>query len=166
VTLERRNHLANHKGCDLFLSLHANAARREGARGLEIYTLNRASDEAARRLAERENQGSKGKHQDAEEILADLIQTAAAEEATDLAQFVKKSIHKKFGKKEVKVKSALFYVLVGAKCPSLLLETGFITNRREAGQLKDSKYQERLADAIAEGVARYLASEKDRRANL
>lgn len=163
ITLEGRDQIANRKSCDLFLSIHANAAKNKKAEGLEIYYLNKATDQASRRLAARENEGAPKREKEIEAIVSDLIQTAATEESADLAQKVKISIGKRLGKKygieKPRVKTALFYVLVGAKCPSLLIETGFITNTREGGRLKSGGYQVDLAKAIAEGVALYFKTE-------
>jgi len=169
LTLDQRDRLANWRQCDLFLSIHANATRNSKTQGVEIYYLNRATDEASRRLAQRENQGSRGEKEDYELILSDLLQTAATEESALLAADVKKTLLKKMkpqGVPGVRVKTALFYVLVGAKCPSLLIETGFLSNSQEARRLKRPDYQRILADAIAEGVANYLRSQADRFSDL
>lgn len=155
LTLERRDQIANQKSCDLFLSLHANAANNQRAHGLEVYYLNKATDQASRRLASRENRGTERHPRDIDAILSDLIQTAATEASAKLAARVQKSLVHQLGK-SVRVKTALFYVLVGAKCPSLLIETGFITHRQEAQRLKQSRYQRNLANAIAAGVEDYL----------
>lgn len=157
LTLEQRNQFANRKQCDLFLSLHANSAKNRKASGTEIYLLNKASDEASRRLAERENSASTQPRQEVEAILSDLIQTASTEEAAELASLLQGTLQSRL-KGEiggVRVKSALFYVLVGAKCPSLLLEVGFLTNPSDLRKLRSAEYQRRWAEAVAEAVRRY-----------
>lgn len=161
ITLGERNRIANRKQCDVFLSIHANAAANPKAKGLEIYSLNKATDEASRRLAARENEGAPQEEHDMEAILSDLLQTAVAEESAVLAGEVDKSFHKrlksKYAIERLETKTALFYVLVGAKCPSLLIETGFVTNPEEGKRLKSPAYQKDLARSIAEAVAAYLA---------
>lgn len=166
LTLGERNRIANRRQCDLFLSVHANAAKNPKAEGLEIYSLNKATDEASRRLAARENEGAPAEEQDIEAILSDLLQTAVAEESAILAaeveKYFRKRLQPKYKIERIEAKTALFYVLVGAKCPSLLVETGFVTNEKEGKRLKQAGYQKDLANAIAEGVAAYLAkSEQD-----
>lgn len=159
VTLGARDEMANRHQCDLFLSIHANASTSVKAKGLELYYLNKATDSASARLASRENQGSSKKEKEMEIILADLIQTAATEESAELAAQVKDRLEirlQKYDMKNLHVKTALFYVLVGAKCPSLLIETGFVTNPQEASRMRKAIYQKEMADAIAEGVRRYL----------
>ncbi len=162
LTLEERDRIANQKQCDLFLSIHANSAKNKKADGLEVYYLNRASDEASERLADRENIGAPKPETEIDAILSDLIQTASTEESAELASHLERSLRRGLGKKygidPVRIKTALFYVLVGAKCPSLLIEIGFITNSREVKRLKKPAYQRDLADAIAAGVASYFSS--------
>ncbi len=167
LTLDQRDRIANEKGCDLFLSIHANSARNKKAQGIEIYSLNKATDEASRRLAARENRGVRKKRGEVEALLSDLLQTAQAEESVDVALAIKKSLARR-GLREVRLKSALFYVLVGAKCPSLLIETGFMTNRQELKKLGSVSHQDQIADSIAEGVSRYLTelNSGKRRGNL
>lgn len=166
VTLGERDRIANRRQADLFLSVHANAAKNPDAKGLEIYYLNKATDEASQRLASRENEGAPKQGQDLEEILSDLLQTAATEESAVLAGEVKKSFRKslvdKYDIERLEVKTALFYVLVGAKCPSLLIETGFVTNPEEGKRLKQIAYQKDMANAIADAVARYWKSSQEK----
>ncbi len=159
ITLGARDEIANQHQCDLFLSIHANASKSPKAKGLEIYYLNKATDSASARLASRENRGSSKKKKEMEMILSDLVQTAATEESAELAAQVKGRLEirlQQYDMKGLHVKTALFYVLVGAKCPSLLIETGFVTNSQEASRMKKAGYQKEMADAIAEGVRGYL----------
>jgi N-acetylmuramoyl-L-alanine amidase len=170
VTLGERDRIATRRQADLFLSVHANAAKNPDAQGLEIYYLNKASDEASTRLATRENEGAPKQEQDMEEILSDLLQTAATEESSVLASEVKKSFRRqlidKYDIERLEVKTALFYVLVGAKCPSLLIETGFVTNPQEGKRLKQVVYQKDMANAIADAVVAYWKSSRERGSDL
>lgn len=160
ISLDDRDRIANRHQCDLFISLHANSLANPKVEGVEIYYLNKATDAASRRLAERENAGAPKSQKALEVIVSDLIQTAATEESADLAGRVerrlKRKLQKKYGVDHIRVKTALFYVLVGAKCPSLLIEAGFITNPLDAKRLKKASYQKDFADAIAEVVRQYF----------
>lgn len=162
ITLGDRDRIANRRSCDLFLSIHANASKNPKAEGVEIYYLNKATDEASSRLAARENEGAPKEEKEMEAIVSDLLQTASTEESALIAQAVKRSMESRIRKKhkieDIEVKTALFYVLVGAKCPSLLIEAGFITNPKEGKKLKQAAFQKDLADSIADGAARYLKS--------
>jgi len=159
ITLGDRNRIANRKQADIFLSIHGNASTNKKAQGIEIYYLNKATDQASKRLAVRENEGSPKAEADLEAIVSDLLQTAATEESSDLAKRVKSSFERRLQKKydieDVQIKTALFYVLVGAKCPSLLIETGFVTNPSEGKRLTKIAFQKDMANTIAEAVAVY-----------
>ncbi len=158
ITLGERDRIANANACDLFLSVHANASTSPKSEGLEIYYLNKATDQASRRLAQRENEGAPQEEREMEAIVSDLIQTASTEESAELARdavAALQKVKKKHRIEDIQVKTALFYVLVGAKCPSLLIETGFITHPVEGKRLKQSVFQKDLANAIAEAVLRY-----------
>lgn len=167
LTLDERIKFANTHNADLFISIHANAAQNANLDGYQTYYLNNASDKAARRLAAREN-ASLGKNMDdIEKIVLTLMQNANTDESSRLA----KNIHKrvlskmsKYGLKDRKIKSALFYVLVGAKCPSVLIETSFISNPKEEKNLKNANYQENLALGIFEGIKNYLNTSQTLRA--
>jgi len=68
--------------------------------------------------------------------------------------------------KDHKVRSALFYVLVGAKCPGILVETSFISNPVEEKRLVNSTYETHVAEAIADGVDQFIKSNKSSLASL
>lgn len=159
ITLGDRNRVANKRQADIFLSIHGNASTNKKAEGIEIYYLNKATDAASERLAARENAGSPKEEADLDAIVSDLLQTAATEESAELAKRVKGAFEKRLRKKhkiqDVTVKTALFYVLVGAKCPSLLIETGFVTHPKEGKRLTKIAFQKDMANAIAEAVTVY-----------
>lgn len=161
MTLDQRNEIAVSKKADLFISIHANASRDRDVSGIETYFLNNASDEAAARLAARENRNAGKKLTEVEHIISTMLQNYDAAESMDLA----KEVHGRLAKKVTRshgrvndrgVRSALFYVLVGAKCPAILVETAFISNPKEEKLLGNRKYQRNVADAIAGGVKAYL----------
>jgi len=159
IPLEKRDEIANQRQCDLFLSVHANASKSRQAQGIELYYLNRATDRASEKLANRENEYAPQKLDSSEKILSDLLQAAATEESAELSGIMKaslKNLRKKYSVKKIETKTALFYVLVGAKCPSLLMEVGFLTNPEEVRRLKRPKFQKDFAETVADAIARYL----------
>jgi len=167
LRLEERTWFANaHRG-DLFVSLHVNAHPRRERRGIETYVLNTADDRYARRLAARENgalsdDGAEGA--DAKRILADLNAQASAEPSRRLALQVQRELvaaARGHGgeARDRGVKSALFYVLLGAAMPAVLVETGFISNRAEEKKLREPRYQEALAHALARGIGSFARGE-------
>lgn len=161
VSLEDRNAIADRVGADLFISIHANANDSEKVSGVQTFFLNNATSEAAKRLAKRENK-ELGKPQTLpEKILSMMLQNANTDESRELAALVHTDLIKRLRKaynqvRDLNVDSALFYVLVGAKCPSILVETSFISHPREEKRLKDSEYQWTVAEGIAKGVQRYI----------
>ncbi len=161
LSLEARNQKAVSKKADVFISVHANAAHNKKMRGIETYYLNVASDAAAEKLAKRENAAATKKLSDVEHILSTMMLTYDAAESKDLATEVQRRLIDKMssysGVKNRSVRSALFYVLVGAKCPAILVETSFISNPTEEKRLSSEKYQIALATAIADGVDAYAS---------
>jgi N-acetylmuramoyl-L-alanine amidase len=162
LTLEERTAFANTKSADLFISIHTNASRDRRAYGIETYFLNLATDEEAIRVAAMENATSTKNISDLQKILYDLMQNAKINESSRLAAYVQSSTvrhlkNKRYSRIKSKgVKQAPFYVLLGAQMPSILIETAFISNARECKRLVSSKFQERLAEGIVEGIRSYI----------
>ncbi len=162
LTLEERTAIANTKSADLFISIHANAAKNKKAYGIETYFLNLATDDEAILVAARENATSTKNISDLHDILTELMQNAKINESARLAGYVQSAVVGKLQKANYKyvknkgVKQAPFYVLMGARMPAILVETSFISNPRENQRLEDSAYQDRLCDGIVDGIERYI----------
>jgi N-acetylmuramoyl-L-alanine amidase len=162
LPLEERTGIANAKAADLFVSIHANAAERPDAHGIETYFLDLASDEQSLRVAARENATTLSKVSALQVILRDLQMTSKRNESSLLAGSVQQALvqplnGRKAGR-DLGVKHAPFVVLIGAEMPSILVETGFISNPAEERRLADPKYRGQAARAIFEGIAEYFAS--------
>jgi N-acetylmuramoyl-L-alanine amidase len=160
-TLEERTAIANTKNADLFISIHTNAARDRKVFGLETFILNLATDNDSILVAARENATSTKNISDLQAILSDLMQNTKVNESTRLAIHVQESMHKNLKKrysriKNKGVKQAPFYVLLGAEMPSILIETSFISNPRECKRLISAKYQDRMSEAIVNGIQKYI----------
>ncbi len=170
ISLEERTAFANKNRADLFISIHANAARRKGARGVETYFLSfEASDDEARMVAAFENnmvgidgRVSDGKIDDIKAILWDLVQTEAHHQSASLAESIHTSILRVTGGENRGVKQAPFIVLAGATMPSVLVEVGFITNPIEEKRLSRRSFQKKIAEAISDGVLRFERRLKER----
>ncbi|HHL39756.1 MAG TPA: N-acetylmuramoyl-L-alanine amidase [Deltaproteobacteria bacterium] len=160
VTLEDRTAFANSRGADIFISIHANAARRAGARGVETFFLSfEASDEDAREVAAFENDVIRldTEYNDAVEsdlmaILWDLTQTETHHASSMLAESVHRALTAYTGGENRGVKQAPFIVLFNATMPAVLVEMGFITNPSEEKRLSESGFQKKIAEAIVKGV--------------
>jgi len=169
LELKERTKIANKKAADLFVSIHANASPRRKASGIETYLLNWTNDKEAMRVAARENQISieKLKQQQSElgMILASLKRENKRDESLKLAHYIQHSLvmglRPHYHVKDLGVKQALFYVLVGADMPSVLVEVGFISNPKEERLLRSNRFRRKTAEAIATGIFRYILSLPD-----
>jgi N-acetylmuramoyl-L-alanine amidase len=159
LALEERTAFANTKDADIFVSIHANAAASHRLNGVETYFLNLASDEESMRVAARENATTTRSISDLQVILNDLMLNSKINESNRLARSVHGSLLKETRQQanvnDLEVKQAPFYVLIGARMPSVLVEVGFITNPTEYKLLNRNSYRDALAQGIAEGIANY-----------
>ncbi len=160
IPLEERTAIANSQDADLFVSIHINASQRRAASGVETYTLNISNDEEARRLAARENATSRRSVSDLEFILNDLIKTAKTNDSVRLATSVQArvatNLKRKFNTRSNGVKGAPFYVLVGTKMPSILVEVSYISNPHEEQLLRDDRYLDEVIEGISKGLMEYI----------
>ena len=159
----KRMDIAHRSKADLFVSIHADAVDDRRPYGTTVYALSLegASDEAARQLAERENATVGGVSlDDKDEVLAsvlyDLSQNAALSASFDVGDDVIKELARIGKVHRRKVQTAGLIVLKSPDLPSILIETGFISNPSEEKRLKDRKYQGRLADAVLAGIRNYF----------
>jgi N-acetylmuramoyl-L-alanine amidase len=162
IPLQERTAIANANGADLFVSIHANAAERSDAHGIETYFLDFGSDEQSMQVAARENATTVSKVSDLQRILRDLQMTSKRNESSLLAGSVQQAMVQapNGGKngRDLGVKHAPFLVLMGAEMPSILVETGFVSNPAEERKLAEPKYRAQAARAIFEGIKEYLTS--------
>lgn len=163
IPLEDRTAIANAEEADLFVSLHVNASPNANLRGMETYYLDNTNDEASILLAARENGTSRRNISDLQFILSDLTQNSKLEDSVTLAHRIHSSLASHMGQgygdvKDLGVKKALFYVLVGARMPSVLLEMFFITNKHEGRALAQKAYQDAIVEGLFQGIKKYQES--------
>jgi N-acetylmuramoyl-L-alanine amidase len=170
IPLEERTAIANRRNADLFVSIHANASPRRQTRGIETYLLNWTDDEEANRVAARENQISlkqmkamNRKMDIVDVIKGDLLRENKRDESVKLANYIQRCMVSDLGddqrrEHDLGVKQALFYVLFGARMPSVLVEVSFISNPEEEHLLSQDSYRAKIAKAIAEGLDTYISS--------
>ncbi len=161
LPLEQRAFIANDASADIFVSIHANAARNRRARGLETFYLNLATSPDAAEVAARENAAtSEVRISDLPKLLEQIMNHNRVEESRELAGTMQEAIAERIlGRVKHPlnrgVKTAGFHVLLGAQMPAILVEVGFVTNSEEAKLLRTSAHRRKLAASISEGVARY-----------
>jgi N-acetylmuramoyl-L-alanine amidase len=159
IPLEERTAMANAKNADLFISIHCNAHKDQGVKGLEVYYLNLATDAQAVRVAARENGVSAKKISDMQFILSDLMLNSKINESRQMASIVEaetlRVMRPKYSLASHGSKGAFFYVLTGARMPSILVELGYLTNPTEAAKLNTDAYLTSMAQGLTRGVVAY-----------
>jgi len=165
ISLEERVAFANAVGADVFVSIHLNAADEPVERGgVATFVLDTTNDRQALRLAARENGTTSGQVSELSRTLADLHRAGQSIESRALASLVQRGTL--IGGRTVLgqlpdrgVKSAMFYVLVGARMPAILVEASFLTQPDENRALATERYRQALSEGIAEGIFRYARGE-------
>jgi N-acetylmuramoyl-L-alanine amidase len=165
LPLRGRMERARAAEADLFISIHADAVRNPQVQGASVYVLNEkgATDEAARRLAARENAAdliggvSLGdKDRTLASVLMDVSQNASLSSSIEVGDHILKGIGRVGSVRKPRVLQAPFMVLKSPDVPSVLIETAYISNPAEERRLDDDAYRRRLARAIMGGVRSYF----------
>ena len=166
VPLQMRVAKARAVKADLFISIHADAFGNRDVRGSSVFALSErgATSAAARWLAQNENRADLigGVNLDVDDpilarTLLDLSQTASISDSLKLGRFMLEEIGEVNALHKNYVEQAGFAVLKAPDVPSILVETAFISNPDEERRLRDSGYQQKLADSMLEGIRRYFA---------
>jgi N-acetylmuramoyl-L-alanine amidase len=161
IPLEERTGIANSRGADLFLSIHANSSRSPKASGIETYFLNFAADRHAEEVAARENAISSATLKDLQGLVKAIALNSKISESRDFATCVQESLVENLRPRNPRavdrgVHTAPFYVLIGANMPSVLAEISFLSHPEEEKLLKGPEYRDRIARSLLEGVRAYL----------
>jgi len=160
IPLEARTAIANKSQADLFLSIHANSSPDASARGVETYYLNFTSQPDALEVAARENAVSDQSINQLSDLVKKITLKDKIDESREFASDVESSLYSGLqrgntGLKNRGVKKAPFVVLIGANMPSILAEISFVTNPKDANQLRQPEYRQRVAESLYKGVAKY-----------
>ena len=165
VPLMERTNLANDFEADLFISLHSNASPSGQIAGIETYYLDNAGDKSSMKLAERENRSVQleGPQADLSYMLSDLIQSAKMSDSMKLGKALQTTTYSFLNTKwevgrNLGLKRAPFYVLVGAHMPCVLIEMGFIDNSTDGANLADKDFRADLARGLFLGIRKFLQS--------
>jgi len=167
VSLRYRTKVANKRNANMFISIHANAARKnraKKARGIETYFLSPARSARAKRVAAKENRGdvSSMGWSSKNTFLTVLNQgkiTASNKMAIDIQKNMLYSLRNKYGKSTIRdggVREGPFWILVGAQMPSVLIEVGYISHSSESRRIYTKTYQKLISKAIANGIDSYF----------
>ncbi|MBM7061227.1 N-acetylmuramoyl-L-alanine amidase [Pseudomonas sp. UL073] len=168
IPLRKRTEIARKKGADLFVSIHADAAPSRSAFGASVFALSDrgATSETARWLADNENRsdliGGVGsvslddKDRMLAGVLLDLSMTASLSSSLNVGQKVLSNVGRVTPLHKRRVEQAGFMVLKSPDIPSILVETGFISNHNESQKLASASHQQALARAITGGVKQFF----------
>lgn len=165
VPLSERPNRARQRQADMFVSIHADAVDRASPSGSSVYTLSskRATSEAARYLADRENAADliggvslDDKSNVLASVLLDLTQGASMSASMEAAGFVLDELDRIGNIHHQQVQQASFKVLTAPDIPSMLVETAFISNPVEEQRLANPEHQARIADALLGGIRDYF----------
>jgi N-acetylmuramoyl-L-alanine amidase len=164
-SLRERLNIARRYQGQIFIAIHADAFRNTRARGASIFALSQrgATSEAARWLAQRENNSElmggvdlSNKENILKSVLINLSQTATVKSSVILGQHILGHIARMARLHHGRIEQAAFVVLKSPDIPSLLIETGFLSNRQEAKLLGSRAYQAKMAKAIQAGILEYF----------
>jgi len=173
VSLQSRVALAHQVGADLFVSLHADALSQGGARGATIYTLSEeASDTASAHLAARHNRADiiagadlSGSDDQVTRVLLDLARQETEPRSRSLAQAFANSMAAAGGPMNSRpMRQAGFSVLKSADIPSVLIEIGFLSSRRDLENLRDPVWRQKMTEAMARGILQWRDYDMTQRA--
>ncbi len=164
ISLNGRTEMAARGKADVFISIHANASRSSSAKGFEIYTVRTLS------FAEKKEQQRKDNYQllfqslhmkkddqRVSAIVEDLLSRKKPLESQRLAEALQQGVLSQGTIKDRGVQTAGFFVLRNTLVPAVLIELGFVTNSKEENLLRNTAYRQKLADAIAAGLMRYVS---------
>jgi N-acetylmuramoyl-L-alanine amidase len=160
IPLEERTALANRAKADLFVSMHINASPDRRAEGFSTYVLSKASDRQSLELAARENGVPVERLTDVKFIIDELALSRRSLTSLRLAKVVNDSLVRnvsaRYGRvQDLGLRKAPFYVLVGARMTAILVESSFISNRREEDRLREEAYLDTIADSVVDAVRLY-----------
>ena len=163
VPLEERTSIANREGADLLVSIHTNASRKRSPRGCETFFLSSAKTDEARAAEALENSSIRferpgqtaEKTADLDYILMDLVQSEYLRESQDLAAMIQKRLTEGLSIPGRGVNQAGFVVLNKAYMPAVLVETAFISNRKEESLLNKASFRQKIAQALYESIMQF-----------
>ena len=166
LALEERFGLARDMGAALFISIHADASEETGAHGATVYTLSDvASDAEAERLAARENRANilngvdlSGKSSAVSSILIDLMQRETMSASAKFADLLHRETAPLVAFREPWHRRAALVVLRAPDTPSVLFETGYVSNDDEAARLATPEGRRRIAEGVARAIAIFAAT--------
>lgn len=167
IPLRERLRIARKQNADLFIAIHADAYFNKHATGASVYALSQhgATSEAARWLAQRDNYSELGtielgalkdRSLMLRSVMIDLAQTTTIQDSIKLGNKMLDTLDRLSTLHHTHVEQAPFMVLKSPDIPSVLVETGFITNPHEEKRLATATYQSQVAEALLAAIKQYV----------
>lgn len=165
LSLAQRTEIAQRYKPDLFLSIHANSEPTGKVSGIETFFLNNTDGKSTKKLAQIEEKGAhklSGEH-DASLVLRSIASDSSVALSREAAEVIHKSTLNYLHDHDIPkgnrgIKQSLLYVLLDAQVPSVLFESLFMSNQNDLRFLSDGENRQRLAEGLATGVLRFLAT--------
>lgn len=162
VSLQERSAIASRTKADAFVSIHANAAKKRGVHGVEVFALRNLTEtemKDAKRTKNRrimmDHLHADGKDHNVEVLIDELMYSHKQGESYRLAKRICEDLSRTLKARHRGTKTAGFYVLRNTLIPAVLVEVGFISNPKEERMLKSSRYREKVATSIARSLLDY-----------
>lgn len=164
IPLDQRTRIANENHGDLFLSVHANADPDHSVRGIETFLLNlHSSDSRAQSIAQRENSALGVSHGDLSAILLTLKINHKKKRSWELAKQIDDNLGGTLQShysevRDLGIRQAPFYVIMGTTMPAVLAEINFLSNRSDARLMDSGRFREETAIGLYRGIIAYFKS--------
>jgi N-acetylmuramoyl-L-alanine amidase len=161
IPLENRTVIANQKGADIFVSVHANANHKRARKGVQTFFLNFSPDEQVVEIAASENATSTRTMGQMKSTLTKIVRNSKILESRDLADKIQKNLVKSLsqhysGVENLGVRGGPFWVLIGGEMPSVLVEISHLSNATEEERLRSPAYRKQVAQGIYDGIVDYM----------
>jgi N-acetylmuramoyl-L-alanine amidase len=163
ISLADRTERASRPGVDLFISIHSNATKSRHASGIEVYSIGALTLEDKCEVQRLQNEkklcsllNMRKDSNDLRGIVTDMLYAYKVEDGPRLAEAVSRGLGEGLGQVSRGSKTARYFVLRNTLVPAVLVEVGFITNPKEAMQLREGGYRQKIADAITKSLMRYV----------
>lgn len=156
LSLDKRSEIANNVsikyGSSIFVSIHVNASKSQRAYGFETWYI---VDSYKRNVIEK---GKVSHDKDISSILNSMINEELYEESKNFAIKVQNALDRKIGSETLNrgVKENVYFVVKNSFMPAILVEVGFLSNKREANQLTNETYLNKLATGIVDGIGEFI----------
>ncbi len=168
LVLQDRFGIARKMKADLFISIHADAAGSHAANGATVYTLSEvASDREAQKLASRENKADiinginlGGADDNVSSILIDLTQRETMNVSADFAKILLREAKPNMRLRSNSHRFASFVVLKAPDTPSILFETGYLTNKQDVAFLSTANGQSKIADSVTKAIQAHFSRKR------